>query len=325
MGSSRERFTKTVRGESWQPLQPLTLTLSGAIFSSGSQQYSHQGGTVVAASILGQTVDPAATNFHYSLKATVSGVTVSGTAEFFLSEINYNGHSQANSMSVQGQASITGMIPAEAFPLFPTQCTFGETCTSAIAGVYTGVANVQVTEGGTTRDLPALSMSFESAFLNPFGGPLFLESDDGSIFIESTYSSAQVNWSGVQLEGTATGYFAGSTVNGLFGMTVNSFEDLKKGFEVDSGNIAFSEMSISSLDATGSFSGFSTIPQGSPCPSTYGLPPGTCSLTGFNSIGFISQLTSSNGNIQGTYKTIWTVPAVAFTSTVVATVRSAHG
>jgi hypothetical protein len=166
-----------------------------------------------------------------------------------------------------------------------------------------------------------LPMQFESAFLNPFGGPIFLASSGGEIFVVSTYSEARVTWTGTQLGGAVAGSLAGNPVAGSFGMTVNAVEDLKNGVEEDQGTIAFLGMSDPSLNAAGQFEGSSIIPAGSDCSAAFGLPPGTCQLTGFSSQGEFSQSAALGGSIHGEYSTQWTVPAVAFTSTVSATLK----
>jgi hypothetical protein len=170
-----------------------------------------------------------------------------------------------------------------------------------------------------------LPMQFESGFLNPFGGPIFIASDGGEIFIVATYTASGVSWTGTQLGGTAVGSLAGAPVAGGFAMTVSAFEDLKAGTEVESGTIALVGMTPSTLNATGHFSGRSTIPLGTPCPDVLGFPPGTCQLTGFQSAGEFSMDLASGGSISGSYATSWTVPAVAFTSSVSATVSSNGG
>ena len=308
------------------PPQLLTLSLSGEIFSSGSQQYSHQGGNVVAASVLGQAVDPQATTFRYSLSASVSGVSVTGLATFDLRSSNgagdggyghgrHGGHGGGSSdLEVEGRASLTGMWPGEAFPL---GCSFGVDCTSAIAAAYTGLADVTVTQSGTVETL-SIPMVFESAFLNPGGGPIFMASTGGELVIISTYTQASVVWSGIKMAGIASGSFSGNPISGQFGMGVNAYENLAAGFEIDSGTIAFTQMSNPSLNAYGHFFGRSTIPPGVSCPSELGFPPGTCTLTGFSSSGVFSQTTQSNMHIIGKYSTTWEVPAVAFTSSVTA-------
>jgi hypothetical protein len=319
--------------------QDLSLTLSGAILDAGTGDYSHQGGQVVTVSLLGTPVDPYNTQMDYSLQASVSGLSVSGSATFDLIIPGDSGSTN----KVHGDAVITDMIPAEMFP-FP--CTPGVDCTSAIPGIFLGMASISISSCLAHHDdsnspgssdsgddhqghgsdcavvlQMTLPMQFESAFLNPFGGPIFMASDGGEIFVVSTYSEARVTWTGTQLGGEAAGSLAGSQVKGSFGMTVNAVEDLKNGVEEDQGTIAFVGMSDPSLNAVGQFEGRSVIPPGSDCPTSFNFPPGTCQLTGFSSQGEFSQDTALGGSIHGEYSTQWIVPAVAFTSTVSASLE----
>jgi len=93
--------------------------------------------------------------------------------------------------------------------------------------------------------------------------------------------------------------------------------------EKDKGSIAFLGMSDPSLNAAGSFSGYSTIPWGTHSPCT-GFPPGTCNQTGLVSYGVFSQTTTSGGTISGQYATQWSVPAVGFESSVSAILTSSQ-
>jgi hypothetical protein len=300
----------------------LNLSLNGAILDSGTEAYYHQGGQLVSAYILGAPVDPTQSVLKFSLQASVVGLQASGHASFSLMAMGHG----ADHTFVNGTAPIDGMVPAEEFPL---GCTLGVDCLSAIPGVFLGTATVSVVSchGAQEADhcsAPVqlkLHMSFESAFLNPFGGPILMASDGGEIFIVATYSQSRVTWTGIQLGGTASGSLAGSPVSGNFGMLVSATEDLRGGYELDHGSIAFVGMTPTSLDALGTFTGRSTIPAGTPCPAYLGFPPGTCQLTGFGSSGVFSMTTASGHSITGKYSTDWTVPAVAFDSTVSATLK----
>ncbi|MDA4121358.1 MAG: hypothetical protein OK404_03000 [Thaumarchaeota archaeon] len=321
--------------------QNLSLALNGVILDAGTGDYSHQGGEVVAASLLGTPVDPSNAQMDYSLQAHVVGLSVFGSAQFDLS-VNWNNGSSSN---VHGDAVIGDMVPAE---MFPTGCTTpGVDCFSAIPGFFLGFAAVTVTtcqahhdnSDGQSSDSSGdghdhrhgsdcatvaqmtLPMQFESAFLNPFGGPIFLASAGGEIFVVSTYSEARVTWTGTQLGGVAAGSLAGNPVAGQFAMSVNAVEDLKNGNEIDRGTIAFLGMSDPSLNAAGKLDGRSTIPPGADCSAAFGLPPGTCQLTGFSSDGHFRMSTDLGGSIKGDYHTDWTVPAVAFSSTVSGSLR----
>ncbi len=303
------------------PPSNLSLTMSGAILDSGSQNYSHFGGNLVAAVIGGVPVDPKSSVLHFSLQATIAELTVSGSASFSLVSKGPAG----TQLVVQGSAPIDGMIAAESFPL---GCTPGVDCTSGIPGVFTGTANVQVLQchgssnSGSCATLlqESVPMSFESAFLNPFGGPIFMATADNAVFIEAGYSQARVSWGAIQLGGEFEGSLGGTPVSGEFLMTVSAAEDLAAGYELDHGTISFLSDNPA-VAASGTFVGRSTIPSGTACPPELGFPPGTCQITGFNSAGVFAQTNSLGGSIFGKYVTDWLAPAVAFTTTVSATVK----
>jgi hypothetical protein len=325
----------------------LTLTFSGGILSSGNQRYSHDGGTLVGALISGSQVDPSKAHLDYSLRAHVSGLDVGGEADFSLSYRS----TDSSVTKVTGSAQIGDMIPAE---VFPVGCT-GTGCSSAIPGAFLGLTSVTVQScpsdnqqsgdtgsGGWNRDeggqghggctvvsQSTIPMVFESAFLNPFGGPIFM-ADEGpggigqNVLIVATYSHARVVWSGIQLGGSATGSLDGNPVAGHFSMTVSAVEDLKAGFELETGSIALVGMTPDSLNAAGHFTGKSTIPPGPDCSALFGIP-NTCQITGFESKGAFSMEAGSGASVVGSYTTEWTAPAVMFTSSVTATVSSGHG
>jgi hypothetical protein len=294
--------------------------MSGAILDAGTSFYSHKGGQLVSAAILGTPVDLSNSEIEYSLDATISGLTASGAASFKLETDSPGGFHTFTT----GSASIVGMLPAEQFPL---GCTLGVDCTSAIPGAFLGAADIKIVtchgdmedgQCGTAQEFVS-PMTFESAFLNPFGGPIFMATDGGEVFIVADYTAARVTWTGIQLGGTVSGSLAGSPVSGLFAMNVAAVEDLKGGSEVDSGSIMFVGMSDPTLNAAGQFTGLSIIPAGTPCPASIPFPPGTCQLTGFTSSGDFSQTTALGHAIAGHYNTVWIVPAVAFSSTISAT------
>jgi hypothetical protein len=304
------------------PHGSLSLTMNGIILSSGAEDYYHTGGQVLAGSVLGQALDPSRSTTHFSVSATVSGVDVSGAATFTISQNGPGGtHTQ-----VDGVAVIGGMVPAEQFPL---GCVMGTNCTSAIPGVFLGAASVTITvcHGSSSagacsvNEELALPMEFESAFLDPHGGPILMSSLGGEVTLVSTYSQARVQWSGTELGGVVSGSLSGSPVAGYFSMNVSATEDLAAGYELDKGSIAFFGMSNPALDAYGTFTGRSTIPLGTPCPAELGFPPGTCQVTGFSSSGVFSQSTALGGSVTGSYATTWIAPAVAFTSVVSAVLK----
>jgi len=305
--------------------QNLSLTLSGGILDSGTQHYSHSGGQIVAA-FIGGPIDPTSAHLDYSLQAVISGFAVQGQATFSLTYLDSTGaHVQ-----IDGSAPINDMMPAE---FFPFTCTPGVDCTSGIPAMFFGTAAIttKTCQGDSQAqgDDPnnclltstSLPMQFESAFLNPFGGPIFMSSGDNSIVIVASYDHARVTWDGIQMGGSVVGQLSGAPVTGTFAQVVSAIEDLKQGHESDRGTITFSGMSNPMLNAAGKFSGESTIPLGVDCSALLGFPPGTCQITGFQSNGHFSQKNALGNKIEGDYSVEWTAPAVAFTSTVTATLN----
>jgi len=298
--------------------QQLSLSMSGAIVNAGRYEYTQTGGQMVFASILGQVLDPSST-IQFRVHVEASGLTVKGDSELTLTGETSDGVS----VSVHDNVKITGMVPAETFPL---GCTNG--CNSAIAAFYLGDASLDIKVGNSHTHL-TLPMSLESAFINPFGGPLILTTTDGanpSVFIVATYSAADIHWFGVQLAGAVSGTFNGEQVNGAFHMaSVAKDEDLFAGTEAESGTITFTGMTIPALNVAGSNSGTSVIPStGTVDCSSYTGVPGTCTLTGFQSSGQFS-VSQPTLEIQGTYNTQWgspppVAPALTFQGSVTASV-----
>jgi hypothetical protein len=328
----------------------LTLTLSGGILDSGTQHYSHSGGELAALFVNGVPVDISSAHLEYSLQAVISGFAVQGQATFSLA---YSDSTGAN-VQIDGSAPISDMMPAEYFPF---TCTPTVDCTSGIPGLFMGAATLNTQtcqangqpqgdgdESQTNGDnsytgqdnsdhgdgensnacvqaSSVLPMQFESAFLNPFGGPIFMATGDNSLIIVATYDHARVTWDGIQMGGSVSGVLSGTPVTGSFSQVVSASEDLMRGHESERGTITFSGMSNPLLNAAGKFSGESTIPQGFDCSGLLGFPPGTCQITGFHSDGHFSQTNGLGNRIKGDYSVEWTAPAVAFTSTVTATFK----
>ncbi len=292
--------------------QPLSLLLSGAVVSAEDQSYSFQGGNLVFGELLGVPVDITTAVLHYDLSAAVSGLTVTGVAHFALTAKGPNGaHTD-----LQADVAIDGTVPAVGLPI---GCTFGVDCTSAIPALFSGGGSAIVTTGHVSIPFP-IHMTLESPYLNPFGGPIFISSDAGEVFVIATYSQARIVWTDILVGGLVSGTLSGSPVSGSFGMVVSSTEDLRAGYELDHGSIGFLAMSPATLNALGTFSGRSTIPPGDPCPAALGFPAGTCTITGLLSSGVFSQSTAL-GTIMGKYDTTWSAPAVAFGGVVTATLK----
>ncbi|MGP8057577.1 MAG: hypothetical protein ACLP9K_08290 [Nitrososphaerales archaeon] len=253
---------------------------------------------------------------HYDLSAVVSGLTVSGTASFDLKTRT----SHWSYTEVKGTIEIDSMTPAV---LFPLGCTPYFNCTSAIPALFNGTGTVTISSGSGVTTM-GLNMGFESAYLNPFGGPVFFVSNSSEVLVIADYSQAKIQWTGVQMGGIAAGTFGGTSVSGSFGMLVNSSEDLSTGKEIDQGAIYFFGMSNPALNGFGTFTGHSTIPTGSSvaCP---GFPAGTCNLTGLESSGTFTMTLESGGVLSGRYTTVWATPAVVFSSNISTSTRGHHG
>ena len=301
-----------------QPTAPQTVSLNlvGGVVSPGVQAYFLQGGQLVTAWILGTQINPMNSILHYGLNVVVSGLTATGTASFDLvTQI-----SRRSSMEVKGTIDIDAMTPAVFFPL---GCTLGLNCTSEIPALFNGTGTVTMSSGRSVTTM-SLSMGFESAYLNPFGGPILFASNSGEVIVIADYSQARIQWTGVQMGGSAAGTFDGASVSGYFGMLVNSSEDLRTGIEMDQGAISFFGMSNPALNGLGAFVGYSFIPMGSSvaCP---GFPQGTCNLTGLESSGLFTMATESGGVLSGRYTTVWATPAIVFSSSILAFLSSARG
>lgn len=298
------------------PLPTVSLNLVGGVVYPGVQAYSIQGGQLVAAWILGTPVSPSNSFLRYGLNVVVSGLSATGTASFDL--VTQTSHWSYT--EVKGTVDIDAMTPAVFFPL---GCTPGVDCASEIPALFNGTGTITISSGSSVTTM-SLSMGFESAYLNPFGGPIFFASNAGEVIVITDYSQAKVQWTGVEMGGTVTGTFGGALVSGNFGMLVNSSEDLRAGIEMDQGAISFFGMSNPALNGLGAFVGYSVIPAGSSvaCP---GFPPGTCNLTGLESSGTFTMATESGAVLTGQYTTVWATPAVVFSSSIMAYLHSHHG
>ena len=291
---------------------PLNLTENGIITNAGSQAYVLQGGQLVYGVIAGQQLGPEGISFSVNAKVAGLGTSGSGSLSF-----------AAGSESVSASIVINGEIQAQAFPLSAssgyTACTVG--CHSQVPLLFTGIATI--TGAGRPMILP---VGIESAYWNPFGGPIVITSLDSqtnpTLLLVVTYNVATINWSRVQLQGIASGTFGAQSVSGSYVTTTNSFENLVTGIEQDSGKIAFTGMSVPSLDAVGTLQGTTTfnLVGSIDCSPLTGLPEGTCTATGASSLGTF-QMSGLHGlSISGSYSTVWSVPSLFTTTTVVATV-----
>jgi len=300
------------------PSNQLNLEFSGSIDSSGQQAYTQSGGDLLAAFIDGQQVDTSTADFAESVSASVDGLVTSGTATFSLSGgfLCAPTPCTETSFSTGDTIDISDAIPAEAFPVGAPCAWDGVTlplpagCTSQVPAFFFGTG---------TLDVPGWYL--ESAFLNPFGGPIVWASTDDSVVLVFTYDAAAIDWADVQTSGSLTGTLGTTPVTGSFTQTTSAHEDLFAGTETESGTLTFLGMTPSSLDATGPYSGSSTIPTSGEidCSAVTTQIAGTCTETGFSSAGEFT-LDPGHTLIQGTYDIAWAVPALSFSGPSTATV-----
>ena len=326
--------------------QSLTLSFSGILTDIGSQTYRSSGGSLVSASVTaaGKTISLSSAHLEYSIDAKVQGNNVAGHATLQLkSHVAKSGEDTKSSedtslgqFSVAGRFDLTGIIPAVGFPITdptnPLAC-LPNSCTSEIPGFLVGVGDLTLRFGDSRITLPSTPMLFESAYLNPFGGPIFIGTPDGSISIAAKYSSAISHWANVKTSGSVQ---AGTSDQGAFTLVSDLTENLLKGTETDRGKITlFGFASTPALNSAGDFKGKSVIPTAGEfdCTSmltgqlnTIGfpltLPPNTCTATGATSTGGF-ELRSAQGEneIKGTYLDNWFVPAIGFVGQATATMR----
>ena len=264
----------------------------------------------MAGSILGEPINSSTATLQYSMFSLVSGVTVWGVSHFVLNAQTVWG---AN-VNVEGWTFINSSLSLR----LPIGCTTG--CTSEIPELFMGGSFITATIGGISQTLE-LPMGVESAYLNPFGGPIVISSLENptspAIFLVATYNVGRIDWYGVQMAGYAAGTFGKSTGQGSFLMNVNSKENLITGIEQDRGTISLTGVGPNGQNIQGTFKGTSVVPMlgATDCSAQFGLPSGTCTMTGLNSTG-IMNLHGGNYHIIGAYHTIWNIPAVTFGSTV---------
>jgi len=302
----------------------------------GSQKYHSEGNAATVFSFLGATLPPRFT-FTYSIDASVKGTIVSGSAQFHLSGKDNGKGPSGSHVDVEGQMQLTGMVPAVGLPITTSSNPLGclpFACTSEIPGFFLGSANIKGSLNGAPLSLAFIPMLIESAYLNPFGGRIFIGTPDGMISIAAMYNSAISHWDNVKTRGDVAGSAAGK-----FTITSGLTENLLSGKEEDHGQIALSSFSgsFASLNSAGEFHGTSMIPpvaSGSDCTgivspeldALFGtaltLPPGTCTFTGSQSEGsFTLQSLDNKATIKGSYVIEWSIPAIAFVGGVTATIH----
>ena len=302
--------------------QPLSLNVPiGGVTNLGTQVYTVSGGQVAYAEVGGNALNPGA-SLQYNFVATQNGMNTKGYASISLSGTTSVGGANVP-ISMSSRFTINGAVPG---------AVIGQ---SELPFVFTtSTSNVQVTVAGSTQTIPE-SLNIESPYFNPWGGPIVMGSTDQAIVIVATYTQGTILWAGTQVTGPMTGTLGTSTsVAGTLSLTSGELENLVAGTAFDAGTITFSGMTPASLNVNGVYTGSDTIPYpvgtsgyqigpqgvptGTPAPwdcSPYFGIPGTCTETGFQSMGkFKAQ------SMSGTYVTSWAVPAVYFTSTITATV-----
>jgi len=320
-----------------KPHNTLTLGLAGGFVDIGSQKYHSKGTAAVSISFFGTSI-PSSVGFSYSIDASVQGTAVSGKAHFQLGgeseEEEDDDEASTSPVSVEGRVQLVDMIPAVGLPLSqsdpsnPLACL--PSCTSEIPGFFLGTADLQGSVLGIPVSLSSVPILIESAYLSPFGGPIFIGTPDGSISIAATYESAKSRWTNVQTAGFVLDG-SGSPV-GQFAMKANLTEDLLKGKERDQGQVSLFGLSgeLAFLNSAGGFSGKSVVPKAGSfdCTSVlsgqigFTLPPNTCLATGSHSEGSHGlRGADEKAEIEGDYSLDWNVPAVGFTGTVTAAVE----
>lgn len=281
------------------------LGMGGVITNAGNQHYVMSGGVLVSGVFAGQPITTEAISF--SLNSQVTGLKTSGSASISAPGLSAN-------------MVISGEVPASMFPLDSqgNSCNPAvTTCNSEVPFMFTGIAVVHAA-GQTPFKLP---IAIESAYWNPFGGPIVITSLDSqtapTLFLVVTYNVATIDWVGVQVQGVVAGSYGSSQVGGYYTTITNSHENLVKAVEQDSGQIIFTGMSLSQLNAKGSLTSTTTFSAagGIDCSGLFGLPEGTCLFTGASSVGSFQMVGQHGLKMSGDFSTVWSVPSITTTTT----------
>jgi hypothetical protein len=305
--------------------EPLTFTLSGEVLSAGTQLYTiGQSGSFEHATVDGLSLSQG--NINYTLSATVSGMSVTGNADFVLKG-SLVGGGTINVSS--GTVPIIGMLAAACLPNYDVPNSTTGSCdsndTSAVPEFFVGIADIKVTTStGTNAVLSGTELMFESAYSNPFGNAIIIASTDTppSTVIITNYTSATVDWNSVIDAGTINGTYGGNPITGDFTYNASEQENLITGKANDSGTMTFYNATeggspLNELAVTGTYSGNSTIPTAGAthCSALIGFPgTGVCTETGFTSSGSYN-LDGPLDTIVGTYSSTWSIPAFWFNGT----------
>jgi hypothetical protein len=293
-----------------QPI-PLNLQMGGIITNAGNQHYVISSGYHAAAGMVGD-VPLSSAQAKYSLDASVVGLSTFGTASLDL---------KAGSQSLHADIFIIDEMPAAVFPLDSAFGNCVTNCNSEIPLMFLGFASITI-PGASPFILP---VGIESAYWNPFGGPIVitsLESDTPFLTLLVTYNVATIDWTGVQLQGILGGAFGSEGVTGYYILTSNSHENLVVGNEQDSGTIAFAGIAVNALNAAGSYSGTTkfSLAGSVDCSTLTGLPEGTCTATGATSNGVFHMNGATGLKLIGSFSTMWSVPSLTTITTVSANV-----
>ena len=319
-GTSNGDYSKTDNGG--HSPQSLALGIAGGVMNAGTQQYLiQQSGHVVMGSFQSLEIDTTRPNhLKYNLDATVQGTSSSGYVDFRLSAFLFGG----GAIDILGNGSIVGMMAAVCLPNYDMPNSDGS-CpnndTSAVPAMFIGMMSLEVTTGGLTNSMQGVPMLFESAYMNPFGGPIVLSTADKSVQLVTTYNRATVDWSNVTDAGMVQGMLGSTPVSGTFLQIAQEHENLVNGKAQDRGVMMFSGMTTTSLDVSVTYAGSSSTPtsEAQDCTALAQVP---CTSYGFQSSGHFR--TSSSGQqsflIAGSYKTMWGIPAFSFTGTMTAVV-----
>ena len=219
-----------------------------------------------------------------------------------------------------------GMIPSICFPGYDSPNAAGVCPSSdetAIPAFF--IVPVAATETiGSSTTTTELTLLVESPIMNPFGAPIVIASTDGSINIVASYESATATWTNVKLAAALSGTLDDQTVSGTLTQVANAVENFNTGTEYEWGSVSFQNMSPSSLNSQGLYTGTSTVPTAGSydCSALAGLPEGTCTETGLTSTGNFYMMGQGGTYISGSYTVNWPAPSVTFTGTAIATVTS---
>jgi hypothetical protein len=287
------------------------------------------GGSLMFASVTRDNVLGNSTwsSVSYSLDAKVSGLSVHGTFYFELQGTTADG----KGVTLKVDGNVSKAIPAICFPSYTTsgRCPAGDNSMIPAFFLSTGVITVQI--GSNTNEHAPVRLQIEDAALNPWGGPIIINSFSDHIIVVATYTQAITRWDGVQTYGDLAGMLTGggipgagveTPVSGGFSQKISAVENYVLGNETDIGKITLVDMSPKSLDSSGSFSGTSIIPTTGTIDCSPPQFPGTCTETGFNSTGTYNLSGLKDLTIQGTYNVEWPAPSVVFGGTIVGTVDS---